>query len=206
VAVLGGSLKSVQGVLDTWERSQQQLDEALELAAMLGRVQMLRLLLKKGADPTARGAAAVAWAEQRQGDVAATLQEALTVLPHRSHSSSSSSPAGNLAVAAWCRGLHKELSGLRNPNTPQPRLMSLKQFLSDDTSPGQRTVANLLAQLQQQWPELFASQESSPRMTRMILNTVFAAGAASNQGRGSPSAGMPGQDQKPAGSTGRSIP
>ena len=182
VAVLDGSLGHVQGVLDSGECSQQQKDEALELAAMLGRVQLMRLLLQHGADPTARGAAAVAWAEKHQGQpqVSATLQAGLAALSaprsgSNSSSGSSSGSAGLLSVAAWCRGLQKELSGLRSPNTPRPRLRSLQQFLEAANSLEQRTVANLLAQLQQDWPELFPARLSGYD----IFTPKGAAGAAS---------------------------
>jgi hypothetical protein len=198
VAVLDGSLGYVQGVLDSGECSQQQKDEALELAAMLGRVQLLRLLLQRGADPTARGAAAVAWAEQRQGqpELSATLQAGLAALSAPcSSSGSSSGSAGLLSVAAWCRGLHKELSGLRSPNTPDPQLQSLQQFLGAANSPEQRTVANLLAQLQQEWPELFPAWHSSWN----ISTTEGAAAAASGPAQGDPPAGTLGQEQKSAG-------
>ena len=164
MAVLGGSLECVQGVLDSGGVDQPQLDEALEIAAMLGssRLQLLQLLLEHGADPTSRGAAALVWAEQRQGEpqVLAALRNHPAARPPRS-TTSSSRGLGNLAVAAWCMGLHHELSGLRKPGALQPQLQSLKQFLTEAAAPGQRTVANLLAQLRQEWPELWTPERAS---------------------------------------------
>lgn len=162
VAVLGGDIKCVQGVLDSGDCSQQQLDEALELAAMLCRVEILQLLLVHGADPGARGAAALTWAVQRRGEPQKcwALLDKITPRRRRRSSSSISSSAGHLAVAVWCRGLQDELSGLRDSTAPQPQLQSLQQFLRD-AKPGQRTVANLLTQLHQEWPELFAARQSS---------------------------------------------
>lgn len=199
MAVLGGNAGYVQGVLDSEECSQEQLDEALELAAMLGRVQILRLLLQHDADPTARGAAALAWAEQRQGEpqVLIALHQSRKIAPGRlvplnsSSSSSSSSFAGHLSVAAWCRGLQQELSGLRCPSTPKPRLQSLQQFMSGANAPGQRTVRNLLAYLQQEWPELFPAWQSS----RYSFG-LEGAGAAAGPTRGTSTGGILGQEQK----------
>jgi hypothetical protein len=201
VAVMTGNAGYVQGVLDSEECSQEQLDEALELAAMLNRVQILRLLLQHGADPTARGAAALAWAEQRQGEpqVLTALHECRKIAPGRlvvvplnsSSSSSSSSSAGHLSVAAWCRGLQQELSELRSPSTPEPRLQSLQQFMSGANSPGQRTVRNLLAYLQQEWPELFPAWQSS-----CYSFGLEGAGAAAGPTRGTSTGGILGQEQK----------
>jgi hypothetical protein len=125
VAVLDGSLGCVQGVLDSVdpECSQQQLDEALELAAMLGRRQMLQLLLKNGASVTA---AALTWAEQRHREpkVLATLHVGLTSLRRRRGRSSSSSSSsrrrrdgssiscvGYLSVAACAGGCRMSCQG-----------------------------------------------------------------------------------------------
>lgn len=77
-----------------------------------------------------------------------------------STTASSSSGVGNLAVAAWCLGLQHELSGLKGPDTPPPHLQSLQQFLRD--SP-ERTVANLMARLQREWPELFVGDSFKQR-------------------------------------------
>jgi hypothetical protein len=150
-----GSLDCVLGVLGIGGCSQQLLDEALETAAMLGRYVELQMLLEHGADPAARGAAALAWAKQcqRQPQALAALQERFEASGSSSSTTtSSSSGVGNLAVAAWCLGLQHELSGLKGPDTPPPHLQSLQQFLRD--SP-ERTVANLMADLQREWPELF---------------------------------------------------
>jgi hypothetical protein len=139
------------------------LDEALELAAMLGGEETLQLLLERGADPAARGAAAMAWAKQRPGEpqLLTALQERLEASGSSSSvdstTSSSSSGVSNLAIAAWCLALQHELSGLRGPDTSPPKLQSLQQFLRDRD---QRTVAKLLAQLQREWPKLFAGQPS----------------------------------------------
>jgi len=176
-AVLAGNLGAVEGLLssEAWRRQcgLEQLDEALELAALLGssRLPMLKLLLQHGARPLARGAAAWAWAEQRKGepDVLRALQEAVEsqyegerdVLRalQEARSDSESQPVGNLAVAAWCMGLQEELSGLRASDSPQPRLKSLQQYLADAGGPV--TVADLKRRLQRDWPELFCGRGSA---------------------------------------------
>jgi ankyrin repeat protein len=142
------------------------LDEALELAAMLGGEEMLCLLLDSGADPAARGAAAMAWARQlkREPQLLTALRGSQVRLEASGSSRSSiCSGVGNLAVAAWCLGLQHELSGLRGPDTPPPKLQSLQQFLEDNPAPDQRTVANLLEELQWERPELFTGEPSKQR-------------------------------------------